>query len=304
MNEKNLEYLKDSLKYMGFGDNLNEALRANIAGEKKDFTLSLQTEIARQPFQAVLHFRKSDKTDVYFFNKWEAELKNDVGKRAHTFYVHKGHGVTLKEGFNLLEGRAVHKELTGKEGQKYGAWLQLDGTVTDKNGNSKLRQFHAHYGYDLDATLARYPIRELGLPDQKEKLLYALQKGNRPAVTFEQNGFAEKLFIEAAPQFKSLHVYDHNGTRIPLPELERRFDVSPALKKEELTPLGRATVNGKEVEGTGGQSTRAAKETIQQKDNGVTSESAAQTPALLPRKEDTKGLLEKKKTSRGKGLQI
>lgn len=304
MNENNFDYLKDSLKYMGFGESLHEALRGAISEGKKDFTLGLQTEVGGRPFSATLHFRKSDQTDHYFFNKWEADLKSEVGKMQHTFYVNKGHGVTLKEGFNLLEGRAVHKELTNKEGQKYGAWLQLDGGTIDKNGNSKLRQYHHNYGYDLEGTLARLPIRELAHPEQKERLLYSLQKGNRPAVTFEKNGFAEKLHIEAAPKFKSLNVYDHNGVRIPPPELEKRFEVSLGPAREELTPLGRAKVNNAPVQETGGQPVHQQRAVPPQEGKEVKKETPAPRPSLLPRKEGTEGLLPKKKASRGKGLQI
>jgi hypothetical protein len=42
--------------------------------------------------------------------------------------------VTLKEAFNLLEGRAAHKELSGKEG-KFNAWIQLDFKEKEENGN-------------------------------------------------------------------------------------------------------------------------------------------------------------------------
>jgi hypothetical protein len=304
MNDKNLDYLKDNLKYMGFGENLYEALRASIMEGKKDFTLSLQTEINRQPFGATLHFRRSDNTDVYFFNKWEAELKNEVGKMQQTFYINKGSGITLKEGFNLLEGRAVYKELTNKEGQKYHAWLQLDGSLIDREGNNKLRQYHQNYGYDLEQTLSKFPIKELTQNDQKEKLLYSLQKGNMQAVTFEKNGFAEKLYIEAAPQFKSLNVYDHNGTRIALPELEKRYDVG--LKKEQpaVTPVGRAKVNGKEVEGTAGQTYDQKTGVKQEAAKGVEQTSPAHKTSQLPKKEPAHGMLEKKRPSKGKGLHI
>src|SRR5687768_6627466 len=97
---KNLEYLTNTLKYLGFGDSLNETLKANLEEGKKDFTLNLQTEFSRKPFSATLHFKRSDNSDTYYLNKWVAELKNDAGKLQQTFYIHKGSGITLKEGFN------------------------------------------------------------------------------------------------------------------------------------------------------------------------------------------------------------
>src|SRR5215204_382172 len=185
MNEKNFEYIIDNLKYLGFGENLSNDLKASILEGKKEFTLSVQSEINRKPFSATLHFRKMDNADVYFFNRWQGELKRKAGKMRQVFYVNKGHGITLKEGFNLLEGRAVHKELTDKQGQKYSVWLQLDVKAIDRDGNYKLHQYHRNYGYNLEETLSRYPIRELKQLEPKERLLYSLEKGNVQAATFE-----------------------------------------------------------------------------------------------------------------------
>ena len=39
MNEQNLKYLKDNIKYMGFGDNLNEALQNNMKEGRPEFQL-------------------------------------------------------------------------------------------------------------------------------------------------------------------------------------------------------------------------------------------------------------------------
>ena len=218
MNEKNLSYLKDQIKYLGFGEGLYDALQKNIAEGKENFTLTLDTQINRNPFSAMLHFRRPENSDVYYLNKWDATLKNDVGTWEQTFYLNKGHGITLKEGYNLLEGRAVHKELTNSEGEKYKAWLQLDRSV-DTSGNYKLHQFHPNYGFDLEKVLSALPIKELKDAGQKEALLKSLGKGNLQAVSFEKNGFIEKLFIAAAPQYKSINTYDHSGAYISLKDL-------------------------------------------------------------------------------------
>jgi hypothetical protein len=63
-----------------------------------------------------LQFRKSDNSDMYFFNSYEASLQRSNSERVNqTFYLNKGKGVTTKEAFNLLDGRAVHKELTNRD---------------------------------------------------------------------------------------------------------------------------------------------------------------------------------------------
>ena len=136
MIEKNLEYLKDNVKYHGFGETLNPELENQLKKGAPEFTLDYKTDVNKRSMEATLHFKKSDSTDMYFFNKYDARItaeKNDQSV-AQTFYLNKGQGVTLKEAYNLLNGRAVHKELVDKNDQKYQAWIQLDFAVKDKNG--------------------------------------------------------------------------------------------------------------------------------------------------------------------------
>jgi len=72
---------------------------------------------------------------MYFFNSYHASLQKTNGEKLdQTFYINKGKGITSKEAFNLLDGRAVHKDLVTKENQPYKAWLQLDlGNKDEKN---------------------------------------------------------------------------------------------------------------------------------------------------------------------------
>lgn len=214
MNEKNLSFLKDGLKYMGFGDKLNVELENQIKQQPTEFKLNLQGEFKRdgvtEKVDYKLDFKKSDQTDMYFFNRYNATLKNDDSslEKSQTFYVTKNSGITAKEAYNLLSGRSVNKDLTNKEGQPYNAWVQLDFTEKDKNDNFKLKQFTQGYGYDLLATVGRYPIKELGGNDDKEKLIKGLEKGNLQPVTFIKEGREEKMFVAANPQYKTLDLYD------------------------------------------------------------------------------------------------
>lgn len=126
MNNENLQYLTDNIKYMGFGETLKAELERNMGEGKGEFQLHFKAEINKKPFEATLNFRKSDSTDMYFFNNYHASLEKSNGeKNEQTFYLNKGKGVTAKEAYNLLDGRAVHKDLTTKEGQPYKAWIQL-----------------------------------------------------------------------------------------------------------------------------------------------------------------------------------
>lgn len=215
MNTQNLEFLKDGLKYMGFGEKLHADLEANIDKQPADFQLTMQGEFKRddiaEKVEYKLDFKKSTQTDMYFFNRYKATLKNDdpALEKSQTFYVTKNAGITAKEAYNLLNGRSVNKDLTNKDGHPFNAWLQIDFTQKDeKNDNFKMKQFHSGYGYDLEAVVKKYPIKELSNDEEKVKLIKSLEKGNLQPVTFLKKGKEEKMHVAANPQYKALDIYD------------------------------------------------------------------------------------------------
>lgn len=211
MNEQNLDFLKDNLKYLGFEDKLNKDLEKQVSKQPAEFKLQTEMEHYNNKTDHTLHFRKSSETDMYFLNKHEATLKNGKPEedRTQTFYITKGHGVTAKEAFNLLEGRSVFKELVNKEKESYKAWLKIDfsSEKDEKTNNYKVKQFSDGYGYDLEKSLSRFPIKELGDSEKKDALFKSLQKGNLQQITVDKENKPTKFFIEASPQFKTINVF-------------------------------------------------------------------------------------------------
>jgi hypothetical protein len=237
MDEKNVEYLEKQLKFTGFGEVLNEQLKAKMATGAADFVLSHESKYGKDEVIAALQFRKSDNSDMYFFNRYNLMLKNDQYPDAikQTFYINSGQdNITLKEAYNLMSGRAVDKELQNKEGEKYKAWVQIDFKESDTSGNYKLRHFNENYGFKLDEVLGKHPIKELQLPEEKQKLMESLQRGNRQMVTMESSGQSVKIFIEAAPQYKSLNYYDAHGKRMQAHEVTAAFkQTNGEVQKQE-----------------------------------------------------------------------
>ena len=237
MNNENLQYLKDNLKYMGFGEKQNESLERHLKEGKEAFQLTFNAEINQKTFEASLNFRKSDSSDMYFFNSYNASLERKTGEKVdQTFYLNKGKGVTAKEAFNLLDGRAVFKELANKEGQTYNAWVQLDFNNKDKNNNHEVKQYHENYGYDLKAAVSKFAISELNDGEKEKALMQSLQKGNVQSVTFEKDGSAHKMFIEANPQYKTVNLYDAQMKRVQKQDIgnyQNLVSTAPAVKKED-----------------------------------------------------------------------
>ena len=278
MIEKNLEYLKDNVKYHGFGETLNPELENQLKKGSPEFTLDYKTDVNKRSMEATLHFKKSDSTDMYFFNKYDARItaeKNDQSV-AQTFYLNKGQGVTLKEAYNLLNGRAVHKELVDKNDQKYQAWIQLDFAVKDKNGNFERKQYHQNYGFDLKEALSYYPIKEMMKDAEKEKLIRSLEKGNVQMVTVETPGKDIKVFMEANPQYKTINLY--NGKMQSLDKEQRQ----ELMQKPEVKDVSKDQSQEKE---------------LKQEEKQDSKKSVKQNVSEDP---DTA----KKKTSRKKGMSV
>ena len=166
---ENLQYLKDNIKYTGFGEALYPELEKNITARKEEFQLHFTTQIGNRPFDAVLDFRKSNTSDMYFFNRYKATIEKSNGEKvSQSFQINKGKGVTAKEAYNLLQGRAVKREMTNAKGEEYQAWMQLDFDNKDEKGNFKVNKYNENYGYELRESIARFPVLELDGGD-KEK---------------------------------------------------------------------------------------------------------------------------------------
>ena len=239
MNEKNYDYLKDQLKYTGFGEGLQNELKEKMEKQTPEFQLNHSQKFGKDEVSSTLHFKKSDESEMYFFNKYDAALKPEKEADAiqQTFYINKESNITLKEGYNLMNGRAVNKDLTTKEGQKYNAWVQMDFKDTDTNGNFKMKQFHENYGYNMEQALEKLPIKELATDTDKAALIQSLEKGNRQSVTFVQEGKEQRHFIEANPQYKNITVYDGNMQRVINRQAQKEKEsngqsVKQASKKE------------------------------------------------------------------------
>ena len=82
MNQKNLDYLKDQLKYTGFGEEMEGKLSAQLAEQKAEFTLTHQAEFGKDVSLSTLHFKKSEQNDMYFFNSYTVALKKLEEKEA------------------------------------------------------------------------------------------------------------------------------------------------------------------------------------------------------------------------------
>ncbi|MFI2744106.1 hypothetical protein ACG2LH_15325 [Zhouia sp. PK063] len=217
VNQDNLNYLKEQVFYTGFGSMLDAPLIEQLQKQPKEFSLHFQTQFGNDKVQAQLQFSKSNQPDsnYYFFNDYKIAVAQE-GKPTmqQQFQVYPHNTITLKEAYNLMQGRAVHKNLKSKEGNDYQAWVQLDFKQHDKYGNYQQQKYHEGYGFDLEKTLAGYPIKELENEQLKTQLQERLKKGNPAPATLLENGKEEPIYIVANPRFKSVILYNEQMQRL------------------------------------------------------------------------------------------
>lgn len=241
MNEKNYDFLKNQIKLTGFGENHSENLKAQLEKQQPDFVLTHKATFGKDEVVATLHFRKSQETDMYFFNKYNILMQKQGEENVMKQMIYlrsKEDNISFKEAYNLLNDRSVFKEKTTKEGEKYLTWVKLDFKETDKEGSFKMKS--QSFGYDISKALEKYPIVEISDPDVKKSIIDSLQRGNRQEVTFETEGKQTKMYIEANPASgvnHALKVYDAAMQRVQGLSKGEEQSNEQAKKEEQKTKV-------------------------------------------------------------------
>lgn len=202
-----MDFLNNALKYLGFGVNtqLNRDLEEHIALAEPSF--ELQTEVSYDGVTrlcAQLFFSRSKNKlyDYYFFNRYKALLYDPATPEKiaeRMFYIEESRlGVTLKQAYNLLQGRYVQRKVVDQNGEIYLRWLYLEPNLEDRDGYAFLRQIKQQF--DLDKALDIYPIQGLNSQEIRERICNSLRRGNLHPVTISlESGKSQDLLLYANP---------------------------------------------------------------------------------------------------------
>jgi hypothetical protein len=115
--------------------------------------------------------------------------------------------MSVKEGFNLLNGRAVFKQRKAKNGQIYNEWIELDLNVKEENG-FKANVYPESYGFDLSPLIDSMLIDTPSPNWDRSMLIRSLEKGNLQAAFIRQEGTHRKVYIQANPRERSITVLE------------------------------------------------------------------------------------------------
>ena len=240
------KYLKDQLKYLGFGEGekLHKDLADGINSAEKNFEIKTTTDKALHGNEVnfTLKFSKSEQGGV-FFNSYDAALKNDKVDILQNFKVNKDNSFTAKEAINLLEGRAVKIEFNNpKTEQKETAFIKLD-LAKEKNqyGNYDFQSFHQNYGVDTKEIVEKSNL-VFDKPEYKDNVIKSLEKGNVVKVKFELDDKVIEGKAVLNPQYKNLNLYDNDMNRIntnkPIQGLENENGQQKSNVREQSISRG------------------------------------------------------------------
>lgn len=207
-----LDYLKNQLKYLGFGESnkLHQDLEKGVNSNEKTFKIHTQSDRAMQGNEVnfTLNFNKSEKGGV-FLNSFNATLKNEIGEeRTHNFGVNH---FTAKEAVNLLEGRSVKTEF--KENEPVFVKLNF---AEEKNeyGNFKFQTYNQQaYGVDTAKIVEKSGLI-FDKPEHKDNTVKSLEKGNIVKVKFNLDNKITEGNAVLNPQYKTLNLYDKEMNRL------------------------------------------------------------------------------------------
>jgi hypothetical protein len=227
MEKENLEFLKERLYFLGFNERLNRTLEDKMKAGDKDFKLGIKADVESMGMEKklnyVLDFAKSNQQDRYFLNSYTVSVQNqDKVEASQKIFLVNGSGLSARESFNLLEGRSAFKKLKNKKGESYEAWVKIDFNSHDNNGNNKLQMYSQGWRYDLGHQLHKLPIKELQDSNQKDELLYKLQKGDLVAVSFVIDKEDVKRHIAANPAGRNILVFDEKFALLNAPKEEKK----------------------------------------------------------------------------------
>ena len=225
-----LQYLKDQLKYLGFGEGekIHKDLEKGIKSKDQQFEIKTTSDktLPENKVDFTLKFNKTESGGV-FLNSYNAKLTNEKNEEiSHNFPVNRENTFTAKESINLLEGRTVKIEFNNPKTERLEpafVKLNFDEPKTEK-GNYNFQNFYKNYGVDTAQIVEKSNLL-FDKPEWKENTIKSLEKGNVVKVKFELDDKVIEGKAVLNPQYKNLNLYDSDMNRIntnkPLEGLEQ-----------------------------------------------------------------------------------
>lgn len=208
----NARYLQNKINDFGFEVEgfPYQQLEQAIANDQAEFQLEYPILLSGLCTAGVtVFFRRTENGQSYSVDRYRVKFRQGGSRdieRIQMFYTCKGMDISLKEACNLLQGRAINKDMTDDVGMSFNAWVQLNFEEKDQRDNYRFMQYGSEYGFNLEKAIMKYPIRELQTEQGKADLIHSLKKGNQPLVVFEIRQKEKNMLIAACPKYKTITI--------------------------------------------------------------------------------------------------
>jgi hypothetical protein len=141
----------------------------------------------------------------YHLHRYRASLEYDrqPGKnRSQVFFLNDAL-ITVKEAFNLLEGRSVEKVFF-EGGKSYTGWIQLNFYAPDNRGGYRFTKYRTGDSFNLSKALEYYNIVEAQDDGERCEIIRRLKAGDSVLVSFILPSRYQRKFIEANPLYRGI----------------------------------------------------------------------------------------------------
>jgi hypothetical protein len=144
--------------------------------------------------------------------------------------------------FNKLEQVGEGENIKFKATKEtYQAWTDLNFKKTDELGNFDQRKM---FGFNLEKTLAKYPVIELEDNYDKRRLIASLEKGNVQKATILVDGKEQKVAVSANPRDNKVNFYDENMQRLEVKQaIIQKQELGEGPKQEENSQINQSQTN-------------------------------------------------------------
>lgn len=234
-NKQRVQYLKDQLKYLGFGENenLHKDLLGKLDAPEKEFHLKITSDktLPGNKVDFTLNYAKSEKGGV-FLNSYDATFVNAKEELNQNFRVSKENTFTAKEAINLLEGRSVKVFFENpKTNTTEPAFVKLAlNEEKNQQGNFNYQTYYQNYGVDTKQIVEKSNL-VFNKPEYLDSTIKSLEKGNIVKVQIKTEDSVIDAKAVLNPQYKNLSLYDNDMNRLNTNKALQGIDNAEDVKK-------------------------------------------------------------------------
>ncbi len=224
----------------------------SLDGKEKKFSVIDKGKVGDIEYRATLNFERPGGTKRVDFKDFILTVR-PTGRRtpfSQAFPIKHKSDFTIREAFNLMNGRYVSKEMMQGENKTHKPWLKMDFSNVDDSLNHPITEVIPPEGFDLMKELVRFPIVNFNPNSNGRELVKDLERGDLRPVTLKLNGWLEEFSLAANPEAGGLDVYKNSGVKLS-PETILLIEKPAGRKGQALKgdDLGEGRGKGKAGEG-------------------------------------------------------